>query len=675
MSEDLRQIRIEKIERLRADGVPVYPDRFDRTHRLGDAASLPEGSEGLRVAGRLVLIRTMGGLTFAHLRDVTGSLQIAVRRDDVGRDVYDRLRKLVDVGDFLGAEGDLFLTKTGELTLEVRELTFLGKALLPLPEKWHGLTDVDACYRRRYLDLIMNPETRERFRLRSAVTREIRRFLDDRSFEEVETPILQNKASGALARPFATHHNALDLDVYLRIAPETYLKRLIVGGYDRVYEFARCFRNEGSDPSHLQEFTMLEYYVAYWSYEENMTFTEELLKHVLMETTGELIIRRDGKEIDLSGEWPRKSFRELILDAIDLDIDTLETADDLRRVLSERGIEIEDAAKLGRGALIDQLYKKTVRPSLDGPVFLIRHPTDTSPLARRSDDDPRTVDQFQLVITGWEVVKAYSELVDPLDQRARLEEQTRLRLEGDDEALDMDEDYLRAMEHGMPPISGWGMGIDRFVALLSGRDNLRDTIYFPLMRPRDPAEEDEFLIESGSDDETALAADPESAGISTETIDALLAGVEDVLAGRRGRWVGAVMAALAREIGADAELWSACGLAHVVDPDDLENADADPALVNAVRARSGETPPSSRLAVGLRACEQATGLAMAVAKVLPDRSILSVKPKSVRKRMGKKSFASGIDRDAIAACESLDVPVERFLEVVVEALKADAAED
>ena len=668
MSEDQRQIRIDKIDRLREDGVAVYPDHFDVSHVLGDAAKLEEGARP-RLAGRLLLIRTMGGLTFAHLGDVTGKLQISVKRDEVGRETYDRLRKLIDLGDFLGAEGELYRTKTGELTLRVETLTFLGKALLPLPEKWHGLQDVELCYRRRYLDLIMNEQTRERFRLRATVTRTIREILDAAGFDEVETPILQNKASGALAKPFRTHHNAMDIDVYLRIAPETYLKRLVVGGFNRVYEFARCFRNEGMDPSHLQEFTMLEYYVAYWSYRENMAFTESLIKDVVKATTGGLILRRDGKEIDLAGPWPRKSMRELILDGTGLDIDDHETADALRTAIAGLGVEIEDAENLGRGTLIDQLYKKTVRPDLDGPVFLIQHPTDLSPLARRNDDDPRCVDRFQLVIAGWEVVNAYSELVDPLDQRGRLEEQAGLRQGGDEEALEMDEDYLTAMEHGMPPISGWGMGIDRFVSLLSEVDNLRDTVFFPLMRPLEAAAEETPAAPMAE----SAVEEAEESGIDLEAVDGLVAALGDEELTRRASRVGAAMAGVAAEVGADVAVWEATGRASVVAPEVLREAGASDALAGAVAAREDAESRTGRLAVALAACEQATGLVLAVASVNPERSVQAVKTKSVRKRLGKKGFASRVDRDAIRAAETLGLEVGAFLDLVVVALKAEDA--
>jgi lysyl-tRNA synthetase class 2 len=376
----------------------------------------------------------------------------------------------------------MMVTRTGEATLQANQVIFLGKALRPLPEKWHGISDQEACYRQRYLDLIMNPGTRERFDLRTRVVRELRRLLDDDGFTEVETPVLMTRPSGALARPFVTHHNAMDIALYLRIAPETYLKRLIVGGYEKVYEFARCFRNEGMDPSHLQDFTMLEYYVAYWSYEENMAFTQTLVKDLLGRVYGSLQTAEELTGIRWSGPWQKISLSDLIERDTGISLPEFPDAASLRAGIKVRGFEIEDAEKLGRGSLIDRLYKQVCRPKLEDPVFLTGHPVDLSPLARRNDENPDIADRFQLVVRGWEIANAYSELVDPVDQRHRLAEQAGLKAGGDIEAMEMDEDYLLAMEHGMPPISGWGMGIDRFVALLTKQPNLRDVVLFPTLR-------------------------------------------------------------------------------------------------------------------------------------------------------------------------------------------------
>jgi lysyl-tRNA synthetase, class II len=483
MIDELTRVRAEKLARLREQGVAVHPDRFERTHRLAEAVALGPGATGLRVAGRLVAVRSFGKLTFGHLQDITGRLQIAVSKQDVSDELWTRFHDLIERGDHVGVEGDLFTTKKGELTLAVKSLVFLGKALQPLPEKWHGLKDLEVRQRRRYVDLVMSPETVDRFRTRTRVVRVLRRFLDDHGFDEVETPVLQTVPSGASARPFVTRHHALDLEVYLRIAPETWLKRLVVGGYDRVYEFARCFRNEGMDPSHLQDFTMLEYYCAYWNWEDNLAFTEKMVRHLLDQVLGRQSITWRGRDIDFSGEWPRHDMGDLIRAKTGIDVRACATADELRAAIAARGIELDNIAGVGRGALIDTLYKKTVRDDLVQPCFLTGIPADVLPLARRNDHRPDLADSFQLLVNGWELCKAYSELVDPLEQRRLFQEQDALRRKGDAEAMFVDEDYLLAMEHGMPPISGWGMGIDRLCALLTGVDSLREVVFFPLLRP------------------------------------------------------------------------------------------------------------------------------------------------------------------------------------------------
>lgn len=490
--------RKKKLQELRSEHIQPYPERFERTHSINEARTktqtlrtleeiLADPKGAMKLCGRVMLMRPHGKLTFAHLQDFSGKIQIAFMQDYIGKDVYKFLKK-IDIGDFLGVSGELFMTKHGEVTLLVKEFQFLGKTLRPLPEKFHGLSDTEIKYRRRYLDLLSDNQSYQRFLLRSRLITLMRQFLDQHNFIEIETPILTTVASGASAKPFITHHNALDIELYLRIAPETYLKRAIVGGFDRVYEFAKCFRNEGMDPSHLQEFTMLEYYGAYWNYEDNMNFTEKLIVEVLKKLNGSLEIKcrdRDGNEqtIDFTPPWPRIKFVDLIKK--DCGIDILEYYQDapaLLKAIREQKIMIEKAETMGYGNLCDALYKKVSRPKLIQPAFVIQHPVDTKPLARRNDNDPRLSDSFQLLVNSWEIVNAYSELVDPLDQRERLTTQSEAKNAGDEEAMPMDEDYLLAMEHGMPPISGFGMGIDRLMALLTNQDNLKDTVLFPLMR-------------------------------------------------------------------------------------------------------------------------------------------------------------------------------------------------
>ncbi len=478
------QNRRDKLADL-AQSMNAYPDRYQTTHALQAARALPDGTAAVRVAGRILSIRRMGRLSFVVIGDVEGRLQLALKEDRLGPEAYAFFSDHLDLGDFLGAEGEMFTTRTGEKTLQAGICTFLGKCLKVLPEKWHGLSDIEACYRHRYLDLIMSEETRTRFLLKTRLMSGFRRFLENAGFLEAETPVFQNKPSGALATPFLSHHQALDLDVYLRIAPETYLKRLVVGGFTKVFEFARCFRNEGMSPVHLQDFTMLECYAAYWNYRDNMDFVREMILSVYRGATGTTVLALGDETVDLAEEWPVVSFRELILQDAGLDIDVFSTAADLLAAIRTNGIRLEheNLETLELGNLIDLLYKKVSRPKLRRPTFLVEHPIALSPLARANDENPRITDRFQLVVQGAEIVNAYSELVDPEEQRRRLEIQAAGRERGDGEAMMLDEDYLDAMAYGMPPISGWGMGIERFVQVVTGAANIRDCVLFPLMRP------------------------------------------------------------------------------------------------------------------------------------------------------------------------------------------------
>jgi len=499
-SDNLTKERLAKLEKIRALGFKVYPERFERTHYSLEATKL--GEKGVRevekvmegnkknvtLAGRMISFREFGKLTFAHLLDDKGKIQICFVKGHLP-EKEETLMKLLDMGDFIGVGGELFKTKHGEITLLVGALTFLGKSLRPLPEKWHGIQDQETLYRQRYLDLVMGREARERFELRSKITRKLREFYWKNGFTEIETPILENISSGAAAKPFSTHHNALDIDVFLRIAAgELWQKMAIVGGFEKTFEVARCFRNEGMDPSHLQEFTMVEHYAAYWNFEDNMKFTEQMFEYLMKEvmgTTKVTVKDREGKpvEIDFKTPWPRLDYRQLILDDSGIDIFKFDNVKDLLKAIKAKKITIEDAEKLGYGNLVDHLYKKVSRPKLVQPAFVIHHPADTKPLARRNDENERVCDTFQLLVNGWEIVNAYSELVDPMDQRERLAKQAEAKAGGDEEAMSMNEEFLTAMEHGMPPISGWGLGIDRLVALLTQQDNLRDVVLFPLLKP------------------------------------------------------------------------------------------------------------------------------------------------------------------------------------------------
>ncbi|MFC3770940.1 lysine--tRNA ligase [Paenibacillus sp. GCM10012303] len=484
MSNEQTSLRLEKLETLRSQGIPVYPERFSANYELSEASLLEDGISDVRVAGRIRGIRNFSKFTFITISDIAGSLQLLLNKEEIGEALFQQFHKLVDIGDFIGVEGHMYTTRTNEKTLRIQSCVFLGKALRTLPDKWHGLSSIETRYRQRYLDLIMTEETQLRLLARTKMVRAIRRFLEDRHFLEVETPVLQHTSSGAIAKPFRTYHNSLDTELNLRIAPETYLKRLIIGGFTKIFEFAKCFRNEGISPQHLQEFTMVEGYAAYWNYVDTMKLMRDMILYILEETFGTTTIAIKGRMIDFSLEWDLISFRDLILRDTGIDIDLYPDVKELYRETKRKNIDLEhaDLEVLGRGNFIDLLYKKMCRPQLVKPTFLVQHPIDLSPLARANDQNPTLTDRFQLVVNGAEIINAYSELVDPLEQRRRLEAQALLKSSGDLEAMEMDEDYLTAMEYGMPPISGWGFGIERLLMVLTDSDTIKDCVLFPLTK-------------------------------------------------------------------------------------------------------------------------------------------------------------------------------------------------
>ena len=487
--EDLILRRRQKLQRLRGKGIDPYPPRYRRTHTNQEAQELfltierEQGSnartEEVRIAGRITALRQMGKASFADLRDGAGRIQVMLRQDSLG-DQYHLLQDL-DLGDFLAACGPLFRTRAGEVTLDARELTVLCKALQPLPEKWHGLQDVEKRYRQRYLDLISNEEARQVFRTRSRLISAIRRFLDGRGFLEVETPVLVTVPAGAMASPFVTHHKALDRDLYLRIATELHLKRLIVGGLDKVYEIGRVFRNEGIDVQHNPEFTLLESYEAYADYNDVMGMVEEMVCGLAQEVLGGPLVRFDGQEIDLTPPWERLSLREGLHRYGGLDFTEYPDARSLAARMQEMGVETTYAES--RGRLIDKLVATFVEARLVQPTFLIDYPAEMSPLAKAKPEDPSLVERFEGFAGGMEIANAFTELNDPVLQRERLEEQERLRKQYQGEELDrLDEEFLRALEHGMPPTGGLGIGIDRLVMLFTGQRSIRDVVLFPQLR-------------------------------------------------------------------------------------------------------------------------------------------------------------------------------------------------
>ncbi len=490
--------RREELETLRAKGIDPYPYEYNRTHTAEEILTRysDEDADALKdvsVAGRIMTIRRMGKATFCHIQDATGRIQLYFRKNDLGES-YDLL-KLLDIGDIIGARGFVFRTRTGEITVHVQQFQLLTKSLtvLPIPKETiedgkrvvhHPFRDKELRYRRRYIDLIVNPEVREIFRKRAEIIRVIRQFFDERGWLEVETPILQPIYGGAFARPFVTHHNALDIDLYLRIATELYLKRLIVGGYEGVYEIGKNFRNEGMDRMHNPEFTALELYVAYKDYNWMMELVEQLLLEIVQKVFHTTTLKIGSDEIDFSPPYRRIPLVEAIEQATGINVLSA-SEETLRSSLEQRGIEVEESA--GKGKLIDELFSEFVQPTLIQPTFIIDYPIELSPLAKRHRSKPGLTERFELFIAGTELANAFSELNDPIDQRQRFEEQARLRAGGDEEAMVIDEDFLYALEVGMPPTAGLGIGIDRLVMLLLNQESIREVILFPQMRPDNPA--------------------------------------------------------------------------------------------------------------------------------------------------------------------------------------------
>jgi lysyl-tRNA synthetase class 2 len=485
--QDERARRLAKLDAMRATGVDPYPVRFDRDHTTAELHDEYDGLEAgaetadvVRVAGRLLLIRRQGKIIFATMRDGAGTVQLFVSREAIGDDQHAAFDDL-DLGDWVGVEGTMMKTRKGELSVKVAGFTLLAKALRPLPDKWHGLADIDTRFRQRYVDLIANEDARRVFEIRFAVIDALRRFLEERGFVEVETPVLQAVVGGAAAKPFFTHHNALDLDLALRVALELHLKRLLVAGYEKVFEIGRVFRNEGLGTRYNPEFTMLEAYQAFADYFDMMSLTEELVAYAAVAAVGSTRVGSGDSELDLAPPWPRKTMIDLIREHAGVDVHPSMPIEKLERICDDLGVPREKG--WGPGKLVLEIYEKTVEPNLVGPMIVYDYPREVSPLARVHRDDPDLVERFEVVALGRELANAFSELNDPIDQRVRFEMQAALRALGDEEANEVDEDYIRALEYGLPPCGGLGMGVDRLVMLLAGVTTIREVILFPQLRP------------------------------------------------------------------------------------------------------------------------------------------------------------------------------------------------
>jgi len=504
---ELEQQRVDKIHQMRAAGIEPYPTRIERTHSISDARALFEAIDGdedadpiqATLTGRIRSLRSMGKISFTHIEDASGSVQLFLRINDIGEENFKQFKEFFNIGDYIQASGEMFRTRTGEISLRVSSYKMLAKSILPLPaaknvENEEGevvqhatLSDPEVRYRQRYADLAVNADVRELFRVRAGVVQSLRDFLNQRDFLEVETPILQPIYGGAAARPFVTHHNQLHQDLFLRISFELYLKRLLVGGLDRVYEIGRDFRNEGVSFKHNPEFTQLEFYMAYADYYKIMELTEQMVSEVAQKTLGTMVIQFDGKEIDLTPPWNRVELRQGLIDAVGIDINEHESAESLEAAMTAKGIKVKPGSP--RGKLIDAMMGDILETSFIQPTFLYNYPRDISPLAKSKPGDPQTVERFEGFVGGMELCNAFTELNDPLDQESRFLELGRNYEDGDDEKNPMDEDYLRAMSYGMPPCGGFGIGVDRLVMLLTNRRSIREVILFPHLRDRDRSEE------------------------------------------------------------------------------------------------------------------------------------------------------------------------------------------
>lgn len=483
-------VRREKMQEMRDKGIDPFGSRYERTHfsdelqeLYGDFSKeeLAEKQISVKVAGRVVAKRGSGKAGFANLKDYHGQLQLYVREDEIGSEEYE-FYKTIDLGDFIGVEGVLMRTNTGELTVQAKKVTFLSKALRPLPDKYHGLTNVEQKYRHRYLDLIANEDSFDRFVKRSQIVREIRRYLDDHGYLEVETPILHTIAGGAAARPFMTHHNALDMELYLRIAVELHLKRLVVGGIEKVYEIGRNFRNEGIDTTHNPEFTMIEVYTAYFDFNDVMDLTEDLVRTVATRVLGDPVVQYGDETIDLGSPWKRVHMVDLIKEETGVDFWQEMTDEEAREIAKEHNLELEDYYTFGH--IVNEFFEEFVEDKLRQPTFVYGHPIEISPLAKQNKDDQRFTDRFEFFIAGHEYGNAFTELNDPIDQLERFEAQLAEKEAGNDEANDVDREYVMALEYGLPPTGGLGIGIDRLVMLLTDAHSIRDVILFPTMRDK-----------------------------------------------------------------------------------------------------------------------------------------------------------------------------------------------
>jgi len=690
--EEIMKNRIEKLEKIRKLGFDPFISKFERKHTIPEVIKKGVGKKVI-TAGRIIGKRGHGKISFADLRGMDGQIQL-VFREDVLKAEESKLLELLDLGDFIGVEGKTIKTKVGEFSIEVKKLTILTKSLRPLPEKHEGLKDVETRYRQRYVDLLVNPEVREVFEKRTKIIDELREYLNKNEFFEAETPILQPLYGGAYAKPFVTHHNALDSDFYLRIADELYLKRLIVGGWDKVYEFGKDFRNEGISKQHNPEFTMLEFYWAYADYNDLMTFTEKMLSSVVKKVMGSYQFVYERDKIDFKPPWKRITFGDLIKRELSIDIDKVDTEGKLLKLVGDKGITLDLKGVKGYGALLDELYKKVIRPDIKGPIFITDHPFRMRPLAKKNPDDPTKASSITLLVKGFELINAYTELNDPADQRERWEAEMDLAEKGLEEYQMVDEDYIRALEYGMPPTAGWGMGIDRFVAIVTNQKTLKDVILFPTLKPEFKSDGMENSENSAKLGESVNQTDQKSNITRKEAMELVKEHTKNKNLIKHMLAVEAAMGALADHFRVGEEEkneWMLAGLMHDTDYEKYpkehplklleelkKRIDVPENVYNAI-ARHGwkynhNCPePITRMDWALYTCDELTGLIVACALVKPEKKVASVTADSVLKKWNQKAFAKGVHRDQIELCEEkLGIKLPAFIEIVLRGMKSIA---
>lgn len=675
------QAKIEKRKQLEKLGVAVHPYSFNKQQTIAQAREMMD--KEVETAGRIMSIRAHGKVVFMDLQDSTANIQIMVRKSEVNEEKFSWLKNLVDRADYLGVTGTVITTKTGETTILAKEFEFLSKALRPLPTAWNTSESKEVRFRKRYLDMLINPETKKILDARWLIEKEMRRFLQDKhNFVEVETPILQPLYGGTNATPFSTHMNALDTDFYLRIAPELYLKRLIVGGYDRIFEIARNFRNEGIDQTHQPEFTMIEWYETYADYHRMMDVAEELVKHLTQKLYGELKIKVGEKEIDISEKWQRLRMDEALKQFEDVDFDSLND-NEVKELMEKNNIKLK--TEYTRGKALFEIFDNLVTPHLIDPIWIIDYPRDISPLSKQHRKNPELAERFEAYIGGKELADGWSEIVDPIDQRNIFENEQKNMRQGDDEAHPLDEDFIEAMEHGMPPLGGIGMGIDRLVMFLTNTWSIKEVIAFPTLKPLNRVEpvtrkvekEKEELVSPNGEDKILPPRQQAEALVEKY--------IKNDKLSHHCKMVAQAMAAYAEKLGEDVEFWYQTGLLHDLDwemyPDEHPNkavneilADYPEELLAAIRAHApGITGkhPVTTIEKYLFACDELSGLMHAVSLMRPN-GFSDMKPKSIKKKIKDKSFAANVSRDDIKqGFELIEKTPDEHITFLIEVFKKE----